>query len=102
MKKRFDDVWDTFNFDLDVAQETEFDVKEFENLLLINTGEREAELSVTCENPVDLILNDQRYHLQTGSNSTVTNENLILPKGENLVTIIGNGKVSFDWTEEVI
>ena len=102
LKKRFDDVWDPFSFDLDAAQETEFDVKEFENLMLINTGDREAELSVECENPVDLILNDQRYHLQSGVNSTVINENLILPKGESLITIVGNGKVSFDWTEEVI
>ena len=85
LKKRFDDVWDPFSFDLDAAQETSFD--------------REAELTVTCENPVDLILNDQRYHLRSGGNS---NDELILPKGESLITIVGNGKVSFDWTEEVI
>jgi len=99
LKQRFDDIWDPFSFDLDAAQETEFNVKEFENLMLINTGDREAELSVNCENPVDLILNDQRHHLHGGVN---TSDELILPKGESLITIVGNGKVSFDWTEEVI
>lgn len=99
LKKRFDDVWDPFAFDLDAAQETEFDVHGHENILLINTGDIETTLEVTCENSVDMLLGGKTYHLQAGINSS---EDMILNKGENIITIVGSGKVSFDWTEEVI
>ena len=101
LKKRFDDIWDTFNFETDVAQMIHVDVKGMDNFVLYNTGDIAVSLKVTTDSDNMLIaLNSYNaIPLKRGDNES---HELVLLKGRNTVTLVGTGHVDFDWSEEVI
>lgn len=97
LKHCYDDVWDTFCFDLDAASNIEADVKGHESILLINTGQNCAKLTINCSSAMSASVNDHVFALKAGDN---VNPYLELMPGENTVNLEGTGHVRFDWTEE--
>ena len=97
LKRCYDDVWDTFCFDLDAASNIEADVKGHESILLINTGHNCVKLTITCSSAMSASINDHVFALKAGDN---VNPDLELMPGENTVNMEGTGHVRFDWTEE--
>lgn len=97
LKHCYDDVWDTFCFDLDAASNIEADVKGHESILLINTGQNCAKLTIKCSSAMSASVNDHVFALKAGDN---VNPYLELMPGENTVNLEGTGHVRFDWTEE--
>lgn len=97
LKHCYDDVWDTFCFDLDAASNIEADVKGHESILLINTGQNCAKLTINCSSAMSASVNDHVFALKAGDN---VNHYLELMPGENTVNLEGTGHVRFDWTEE--
>ena len=55
-----DDIWDDFNFELDVAQDVKFDVKSFKNVVLTNVGTNIATPTVFCSAPLKVTLDNNR------------------------------------------
>ncbi|WP_147324245.1 hypothetical protein [Ligilactobacillus ruminis] len=98
LKRCYDDVWDTFYFNLDAASNLEVTVNGHESILLINTGHNRVRLTVTCSTAMSASVNDHVFALKAGDN---VNPYLELMPGENVVNIEGTGKVKFKWTEEV-
>ena len=98
LKRCYDDVWDTFYFNLDAASNIEVDVKGHESVLLINTGHNRVRLTVTCSTAMSASVNDHVFALKAGDN---VNPYLELMPGENTVNLEGTGHVKFNWTEEV-
>lgn len=97
LKHCYDDVWDTFCFDLDAASNIEADVKGHESILLINTGHNCVKLTINCSSAMSASVNDHVFALKAGDN---VNPDLVLMPGENTVNMEGTGHVRFDWTEE--
>ncbi|WP_125767323.1 hypothetical protein [Lapidilactobacillus wuchangensis] len=100
-KPEFDDIWDDFNFDTGVAQETHYIGSTSTPGVLINTGVAEVPTTVKASEAVTLIINSEQYELQVGDNSSTE---LVLMPGENDITIRGSttAKVDFSWYQEVI
>lgn len=97
LKRCYDDVWDTFCFNLDAASNLEVTVNGHESILLINTGHNRVRLTVTCSTAMSASVNDHVFALKAGDN---VNPYLELMPGENTVNLEGAGHVKFNWTEE--
>ena len=93
------DEWDPFRFDLDVAQYTKFDVKRSDDVLLINNGNVAVPLTLETNAPFKVAIGGEVFSVAKG----ITNsDEILIQPGENNITLIGTGHVSFDWYEEVI
>lgn len=92
-----DDVWDTFNFDYDVAQVTSFKVDGSKTVILINNGVTDSYPEITCDSDMKIIIGNSEYDLKSGISN-----GLNIPTGENTVVINGTGNISFLWHKEVI
>lgn len=97
LKRCYDDVWDTFYFNLDAASNLEVTVNGHESILLINTGHNRVRLTVICSTAMSASVNDHVFALKAGDN---INPYLELMPGENTVNLEGAGHVKFNWTEE--
>lgn len=97
----FDDVWDTFDFELGVAQSTDFVIGTRSNGVLINTGPGEVSISVEVSAACTLTLNGEEYSLTEGNNTTTE---LVLSPGENLLMFSGTSgtAASVSWHQEVV
>lgn len=96
-KEQGDDDWDSFYFDEDIAQVTDFDIDESETIHLINDSIVEEYPIVQTNAAMTVTVNSVPYKLVAGNN-----EGLVLPVGDNEITITGKGHISFSWYKEVI
>ncbi|WP_127849486.1 phage tail domain-containing protein [Lacticaseibacillus hulanensis] len=97
----FDDIWDTFDFDDDIAQITKYVIGTNGQGTLINTGLAEVPLTIECTKALTLTLNEEDYSLDQGSN---TGTELVLVPGDNQISISGDAgaTATFEWHREVI
>jgi len=97
------DIWDIFDFDLDVAQETKMSVTGSKTIMQINDGAAEIQPTIVCDADFTVTLGGYTYQLTAG---TFDSENaaypLTLAVGENLITITGTGHIEFKWHKELI
>lgn len=100
-KAEFDDIWDTFDFDMDVAQNTHFVVGSRANGVLINTGVADVAITATASEALTVTIGSQSYPLDAGANSSTE---LALPAGESSISVSGSDKatVDFSWHQEAI
>ena len=94
-----EDLWDPFRFDWDIAQNTKFDVKGTQNILLISGSNTTVPLNIDASAGFQLIINNQAFPIPKG---ITNNYDIVIKPGENNITIKGTGIISFDWVEEVI
>lgn len=93
------DVWDTFNFELDVAQVTDFEVNGTLDVTLYNVGTPGLNPKIEASSEMEIIKNGVTYDLPSG---TTESENFKLTSGENKLTIKGNGTIKFKFYKELI
>lgn len=93
------DIWDTFNFELDYAQDTEYEVNGSRLITLYNAGVPSVVPEITANGEVT-VSNGQRQ--ATINNSTFKNIGFRLMPGENQLTLSGQGTVSFRFYKELI
>ena len=93
------DIWDEFNFELDVAQVIEFEVTGTKEITLYNVG---------APSVVPTIIASSEFTIEKGAVSvtvppgTSKSELLRLNAGENKLKVIGNGTIKFDFHKELI
>lgn len=93
------DIWDKFNFELDVSQCVKFDIKGSEEILLTNVGAIGVTPTVICDANFEVIYNAVTYNFTAG----VTKDyRFKLKKGDNKITAVGNGNIRFEFKKEVI
>lgn len=98
-----DDIWDTFDFDLDVAQDTKFAVAGIKAVTLINAGIEAVRPTVVTDNTLTVTIGDDTWELSKGANDAATMATpLVLPVGISQVTVTGTGSIDFQWHKEVI
>lgn len=92
-----DDVWDTFNFEYDVAQITSFKVDGSKTVLLINSGITTSYPEIIADADMTITIGNSEYSIKAGTSTGIE-----LPIGEINVLVKGTGDVSLVWHKEVI
>lgn len=93
------DVWDTFNFILDIAQLTFFTINGQRHITLINEGIGLANPIIKSSSTMVINVAGIRYTINPGETKSL-DFNLI--NGINQMSVIGNGTIEFIWYKEVI
>ena len=93
------DIWDTFNFELDVAQDVKFTVESFKREVLINNGSNVVTPVVACSAPMTVTLNNKTFKFPEGESKDYR---FRLKKGDNPLKIEGNGTIEFKFRKEVL
>ncbi|MGV3051483.1 hypothetical protein [Streptococcus hyovaginalis] len=99
LKEYFDDVWDTFDFDTDVAGFTRYVVDGVKDIILINTSSVTVGPEITTSDDMTITSDGQSYYYRGGSSVDLS---FGLKPGINHITIKGNGIVKFRWSAEVM
>lgn len=93
------DMWDSFNFDLDVAQTTDFTVNGTLVVTLINAGVSDIVPEIRASNSMRIITGGVTYSVPTG---VTKGSDFVLKSGESVLRINGNGTISFRFYKELI
>ena len=93
------DIWDTFNFELDVAQVTEFNVNGTLDVILYNVGTPTLNPKIEASTAMEIIKDNITYNLPSGTSQS---DDFKLSSGENKLTIKGNGTIKFTFFKELI
>lgn len=96
-KPEGNDVWDTFEFEYDVAQYTSFKVNGSKVALLINSGITASYPEIIVDTDMKITIGNSEYSIKAGSSTGIE-----LPVGENSVLVKGTGNISLVWHKEVI
>lgn len=93
------DIWDIFNFELDVAQITEFEINGTKTIMLYNAGSNMVSPKIKASNEFDITLDNKEYKISSG---TTESSEFVLPLGENELTIKGYGTIEFLFYKELL
>lgn len=92
------DIWDTFNFETDVLQDTEFDVVDTKTVNIINVG-RSVIPTINVDATMSVILNSKTYNLSIGDNKLY---DFMLWNGDNSIIINGTGHIKFIFRKQTL
>lgn len=93
------DLWDPFNFELDVAQITDFEVNGSLDVILYNVGTPKLSPSIETSALMEIIKDGVTYNIPAGKSKS---EEFKLKSGENKLMIKGNGTIKFTFFKELI
>lgn len=93
------DIWDNFNFELDMVQETKFESESTKNIQLYNNGAIGINPIVVCSSNMEIIKGNTTYKFNSGETKAW---NFKLDKGLNDLIIKGTGTIEFKWYKEVL
>lgn len=93
------DIWDDFNFLLDVAQETEFEVNSSKEVTLYNPGASTLRPAINAAASMKIIKGNTTFNVPAGRSQSY---DFHLDTGENPIMITGNGTISFHFHKEMI
>lgn len=91
--------WDDFNFELDLLQETKFEVENIENIQLYNNGAIGINPIIICSNNMEIVKGNNTYKFNSGKTKSWSFK---LDKGLNNLIIKGTGTIEFKWYKEVL
>jgi len=92
------DIWDIFNFETDVVQDTGFDIVGTKTINIINVG-RLVCPTINVTTAMSLIFNSKTYNLVVGNNKFY---GLKLLNGDNNMVVNGTGHISFVFRKVVL
>ena len=93
------DIWDEFNFLLDYAQITEFEVTGSKEITLYNPGINIAKPKIVASDSMTITKDNVTFNVSAGESKS---SDFVLFKGENKMTVTGNGTISFHFRKELI
>lgn len=93
------DIWNSFNFELDVSQNLAFIVEGELDVEIINAGT--PQVIPTIESTADMSIKKGNVTYDAGSGITKSFD-FTLDSGVNTITIIGNGTIRFEFYKELI
>ena len=92
-------LWDSFNFELDVLQDSKFDISGSKNISIYNASATNIIPSVICSSSMEVIKGNTTYKFNSGTSKDYRFE---LSIGENNMTVKGNGTIEFKFRKEVL
>lgn len=93
------DIWDIFNFELDVAQVTEFKVTGSKEVTLYNPGSNVVFPKIIASNQFQIVKGNQTFIVPAGESES---SEFMLETGENNLTIQGTGTIEFRFYKELL
>lgn len=93
------DIWDEFNFLLDYAQITEFNVNGSTDVTLYNPGINVAKPIIKATAPMQIKQGNKIFTVPIGESQSY---DFVLRGLKNKLTIVGNGSISFHFRKELI
>ncbi|WP_346216358.1 phage tail domain-containing protein [Caldifermentibacillus hisashii] len=93
------DIWDDFNFELDVSQPVEYQVNGTLNINLLNAGSCSVVPTITVSTAMTIQKDKITYNVPQGESRS---ESFRLMIGENPMAITGNGTIKFTFYKELI
>lgn len=93
------DIWDEFNFELDIAQITEHEVNGSTEITLYNNGATSVVPSIVASSEFLIEMGTVSVTVPPGTNKS---ELLRLKLGDNKLKVTGNGTIRFDFFKELI
>ena len=91
-------LWDTFNFNTDVMQDTSYDIVGSKTINIINVG-RLITPTINSTSIMSITLNSKTYSLAIGDN-TIYGFKLL--SGDNNIVIVGTGNINFIFRKMVL
>ena len=93
------DLWDRFNFELDVSQEVKFNIEGSKDIVLYNQGATHVKPTIIASSDMEIVKDDITYSIEKGK----TNDwQFVLGVGENHLTVKGTGTIEFEFRKEVL
>lgn len=93
------DIWDEFNFELDMVQEIKFEVESIKNIQLYNNGAAGINPTVICSSDMEITKGNTTFKFKAGEAKSWSFK---LDKGSNNLIIKGTGTIEFKWYKEVL
>ena len=93
------DLWDRFNFELDVSQEVKFNIEGTKDIVLYNQGATHVKPIIIASSDMEIVKDDITYSIEKG---TTNDWQFVLGVGENHLTVKGTGTIEFKFRKEVI
>ena len=91
-----DNIWDTFNFEEDYLQSTEYNIVNTAAITINNPGRLTSPI-INCSSAMTLIKSGKSYSLKVGDNKLY---GFRLSRGSNTLTINGTGNIKFIFRKE--
>lgn len=92
-------LWDSFNFELDVLQDTKFTVNGSSNVNIYNSSAIDIEPTIIASSNFEIIKDNKKYVVESGESKDYRFK---LKKGNNNITLKGNGTIEFRFRKEVL
>ena len=92
-------LWDNFNFELDVLQDTKFTVNGISSVSIYNPSVIDVEPEIIASSQFEVTLDNKKYVVEAG---TSKDYRFKLRKGNNNLTLKGNGTIEFKFRKEVL
>ena len=92
-------LWDSFNFELDVLQDTKFTVDNILSVSIYNSSIIDIEPTIIASSQFEITLDNKKYVVEVG---TSKDYRFKLKKGSNNLTLKGNGTIEFKFRKEVL
>src|SRR5699024_9538236 len=93
------DIWDIFNFELDVSQITEFNINGTKEIVLYNVGSNIINPKIKTTSTFEIKQGNQTFNVPSGTSES---HEFTLKTGENKLTITGNGTIEFLFYKELL
>ena len=92
-------LWDSFNFELDVLQDTKFTVNGTSSVSIYNPSVIDIEPEIIASSQFEITLDNKKYVVEAG---TSKDYRFKFKKGNNNITLKGNGTIEFKFRKEVL
>ena len=92
-------LWDSFNFELDVLQDTKFTVNNTSNVSIYNSSIIDIEPEIVASSSFEITLDNKKYVVNAGNSKDYRFK---LKPGANNLTLKGNGTIEFRFRKEVL
>ncbi|MFP7480190.1 phage tail protein [Terribacillus saccharophilus] len=92
------DIWDEFNFELDVAQQVRFDVNGSLSLNLLNVGTPDVTPEIITSAAMTLTKGNIKLDVSAGRHKS---DDFTLSAGDNQITVTGTGTIEFVYYKEM-
>ena len=92
-------LWDSFNFEIDILQDTSFNVDGTKTVDIYNTSSIDIEPTIIASSSFEIIRNGKTFKVNAGEYKGFM---FRLKKGNNKLTLKGNGTIEFKFRKEVL
>ena len=93
------ELWDCFNFEIDVMQDTEFNVNGEKEVIIYNNGVIDIEPIIIASDRFEITLDNVKYVVEAGEGKDYRFKFKV---GANNLTLKGNGTIEFRFRKEVL